>query len=816
MKTHSRVVVIGGGIVGCSVLYHLSKLGWTDAVLLEKGELTSGTTWHSVGNTPMFTTSLNLMRLLKYSVELYRTLEQETGQNVGFHHTGSVRLAATPELLEWYKGLSAMAKVIDVSFEMISVQEAKELNPLISEKGLVGASHIPADGYLDPSGVTFALAKGARQRGAEIYRNTRVLGLNRNKSGEWEVVTDNGTLTAEMVVNATGQWANEIGRMVGVRFPIIAMEHQYVVTEAVPELGTLAGEIPITRDPQRSFYLRQEGDGLLIGFYEPNPKPWGVDGIPPNFDQQLLPPDFDQIETLLLGAVERVPALGQAHIKKIINGPDAFTPDTRCLMGPVPGLRNFFILTGFSSFGITFAGGAGKCAAEWIVEGQPSVDMWELDVRRFGPYATSKRYLLDKVVEAYENEYSVHYPHEERPAGRPIKTSPIYDRLKSQGGVFGARHGWERATWFAPPGVEPFDQLTFHRANWFPHVGEECRAVRERVGVLDQTSFGKFEVSGPGATALLDRLCANKLSAHIGKIVVTQMLNERGGVECDLTVTRVAEDRYWVITAAATTTHDFAWIEWHLPADGSVSVRDITGDFACLSLMGPRAREVLGKISDDDVSNAGFSFLTCRDIHIGYAPVRAYRVSYVGELGWELYHPLEYQRSVYDRIMGAGGECGLVNYGYRALDSMRMEKGYRLWGLDMTSQNTPFEAGLGQFVKLDKGAGTTGSPSPFVGREALIRQKEEGIKSTLVSLVVEGSEAIPHGWEPVLDGDTIIGYVTSGEYGHVVDKSIALAYVPMSCSQPGTRLGIKILGERFGATVVQASLYDPTNAKLKQ
>lgn len=807
MKTTSRVVVIGGGIVGCSVLYHLTKLGWTDAVLVEKAELTSGTTWHSVGNTPLFTTSLNLLRLIKYSVDLYQTLEQETGQNVGYHPVGSLRLAGTRDLLEWYRGIADMAKLAGVAIEMIGVSEAKALNPFISEEGLVGASHIPGDGYLDPNSLTQALAKGARQRGAEIYRDTPVLAINRRQNGEWEVVTGKGTIVAETVVNAAGQWANEIEQMVGARLPIIAMEHQYVVTESVPELKSFSTEIPITRDPQRSFYLRQEGEGLLIGFYEANPIPWGVNGIPKDFAQQLLPPKFEQIESCMSAAVERFPLLGQARIRKIVNGPDAFTPDTRGIMGPLPDLTNFFVLTGFSSLGITYAGGVGKCAAEWIVQGKPTVDVWELDVNRFGPYAATKSYLLDKVIEAYENEYSVHYPHEERPAGRPLKTSPIYDRLKEQGAVFGARHGWERAMWFAPPGVDPVDELTFHRPNWFRHVGDECRVIRERVGVLDQTSFGKFEVQGPGASDFLERLCANKLSARTGRIIVTQMLDEHGGIECDLTVTRVAEDRYWVITAAATTTHDGAWIGWHLPHDGSVSLRDITGEYACLTLMGPRSRQVLGKISDDDVSNEALPFLTCRDIHIGYAPVRAYRVSYVGELGWELYHPIEYQRYIYGRIIEAGREFGIINYGYRALDSLRMEKGYRLWGLDMTSQNTPWEAGLGHFVKLNKG--------DFIGREALIRQKDEGVKKKLVSLVVEGNEVIPHGWEPVFDGKNIAGYVTSGEYGHSIDKTIVMSYVPIACGEPGTRLSICILGEAFPATVAQEPLFDPTNSRLR-
>lgn len=816
MKTHSRVVVIGGGIAGCSVLYHLAKMGWSDVVLVERKELTSGTTWHSVGNTPMFTSSLNVLRLLKYSNELYQSLEAETGQAVGYHQVGSLRLATNRDLLTWYKQIEAMAKIVGVQEEVISPEEAKELNPFLNVDGLLAVSHLHGDGYLDAASVTFALAKGAKMRGAEIYRDTRVTAVTRNATGDWDVVTDSGTISAEIVVNAAGQWGTEIGKMVGVTLPLVPMEHQYVVTEAIPELKKLTREIPVTRDPERVFYIRQETDGLLIGIFEANPLPWGVLGIPPDFVQQLLPVRFEQIETYMERAIERIPVLGQVGFKKIVNGPDAYSPDGRCLMGPVPGVRNFFVLAGFSCFGIANSGGAGRFCAEWIVNGVPSVDMWEYDVRRFGDYAAAKSFLVPKAIEAYAMDYAVHYPHEERPAGRNVKTSPIYDLLKSRGAVFGARHGWERAMWFAPTGVKPVDELSFHHPNWFEHVGEECRAVRERVGVLDQTSFGKLEVTGQGAADFLDRLCANKISSRIGRIVVTQMLNERGGVECDLTVTRVAENKFWVITAAATTTHDFDWIERHLPMDGSVATRNVTAEYACLSLMGPKARDVLSRLSDDEVSNPAFPFLTCRDIHIGYAPVRAFRVSYVGELGWELYHPIEYQRSVYETLMEAGREYGIVNYGYRALDSLRMEKGYRLWGMDMNTQTTPFEAGLGNFVKPDKIDSLTGAPIGFIGKGALVKQREEGLKTVLVSLVVEGSDSIPHGWEPVLDGEGIVGYVTSGDYGHTLSETIALAYVPASCSEPGTRLGIKILGERYDATVVRMPRYDPENSKLRQ
>jgi glycine cleavage system aminomethyltransferase T/glycine/D-amino acid oxidase-like deaminating enzyme len=807
MKHHARVVVIGGGIAGCSVLYHLAKLGWTDVVLLERNELTSGSTWHSVGNTPMFTASLNILRVLKYSNELYASLEAETGQNVGYHQVGSLRLATTRDLLKWYRQLADMAPLAGVRHEVIDVKQALELNPLINPEGVLAAAHLHGDGYLDPASVTFALAKGARQRGAEIYRGTRVERITRTASGEWAIATNNGTFHAEIVVNAGGQWGREIGRMVGVELPLVPMEHQYVVTEAVPELKQLPREIPVTRDPERVFYMRQEGDGLLIGFFEANPIPWAVNGIPREFGQQLLPERVEHLEPDLLRAMERVPVLGRVGIKKIVNGPDAYTPDGAPIVGPVPGVPNFFVIAGFSLFGIANSGGTGRMCAEWIVEGTPSIDMWEYDVRRFGEYASRKTYLVAKAIEAYAMDYAVHYPHRERDAGRPLKTSPIHDLLAAQGAVFCARHGWERPLWFAPPGVEPRDELSFGHANWFPYVGAECRAVRERVGILDQTSFGKFQVSGPGATAWLNHMCANDINVPVGKIVVTQMLNEGGGIECDLTVTRVAENTYWVVTAAWTTTHDYAWLEWHLPRDGSVSLRDITDEYAVLSLMGPCAREVLSRVTDADLSNAAFPFMRAQEIFVGAAPVRAYRISYVGELGWELYMPLSYQRHVYQRLMDAGREFGIVNFGYRALDSLRLEKGYRFWGLDMNPLTTPLEAGLAQFVKWNK--------PTFRGRDALEKQKAEGVARTLECLVVQNNEAVPHAWEPIYADDKLISYVCSGEYGHCVGKTIVLAYLPREYSAPGTELSIKLFGERFPATVERVPLYDPTNARLK-
>lgn len=802
-----RVLVIGGGIAGCSVLYHLARLGWSEALLVERGELTSGSTWHSVGNTPMFATSLNTLRLLKYSNELYGSLEAETGQGIGYHRVGSLRLATNPDLVTWYKEVEAMARLAGVDAPLISTREALELNPIFNPEAVLAVSHLYGDGYLDPSGVTHALAQGARQRGAHIARQTRVRALRATASGDWEVETDRGPVRAEVVVNAAGQWGREVGRMAGVELPLVPVEHQYVVTEPVQRLKTIGHEIPVTRDPERVFYMRQEGEGLLFGFFEENPIPWAVDGIPADFGQQLLPERIEHLAPHLERAVERVPLLAQVGLARIVNGPDAYTPDGAPLVGPVPGTRNFYVIAGFSLFGIANAGGTGRALAEWIVEGAPGVDMWAYDARRYGDYAARKSFLVPKAEEAYALDYAIHYPHRERTAGRPVKTSPIHDLLAAQGAVFAERHGWERPLWFAPEGVPARDELGFGKPNWFPYVAQECKAVRERVGILDQTSFGKFEVSGPGAVDWLNWMCANQINVPVGRIVVTQMLNARGGIECDLTVTRVGNDRFWIVTAAATTTHDYSWMEAHRPRDGRVSLRDMTGEYAVLSLMGPRARSVLQQLTDADVSNAGFPFLAARELTIGAAPVRAYRVSYVGELGYELYHPLPYQRQLYHLLMDAGRDLGIVNFGYRALDSLRMEKGYRFWGFDMNALSTPREAGMMGFVRLNKGE--------FQGRAALVEGPGANPTRALVSLAIEGDYAVPHGWEPLYNGADVVGYVASGEQGHSVGCALALAYLPPELSKPGTQVELELHGERHRATIVQAPVYDPKNEKLR-
>jgi dimethylglycine dehydrogenase len=571
MPHTARVVVIGGGVAGCSLLYHLTKLGWSDVLLVEKDELTSGSTWHAAGLCTQFNPSYNLMKLLRYSIDLYERLEGETGQAVDLHRCGSLRLASSVDRLDEFEHRKGIAELLGIPCEIVPPERVRELFPLVDTQGVLAAAYLPTDGYVDPTGVTQALAKGAASKGARILRHTGVTGLER-VGDEWRLQTTQGEIRCEIVVNAAGQWAREVGRLAGLELPIVPLEHHYLVTEPLEAVAALERELPVLRDTDASFYVRGEGDALLVGPFERNTRPWALDGIPEDFHASLLPPDLERLEEVLGAAARRIPAFGGAGIRSVVNGPDGYTPDGRCLMGPVPGLRGFHVLAGFSIFGIVFGGGAGRYAAEWIVEGQPSDNMWEVDVRRFDDYASSARYVAARACEVYEHEYAIHYPEQERPAGRPLKTSPLYDRLAAKGAVFGARFGWERPLWFARD--EPArDAYSFRRGSWHAAVGRECRAVRSGVGVLDQTSFAKYELSGPGAEVLLDRLCANRLPSRPGRIVLTQMCTPRGGIECDVTVTRLADDRFYVVSAAATERHDHAWIERHLPPTAACGSR---------------------------------------------------------------------------------------------------------------------------------------------------------------------------------------------------------------------------------------------------
>jgi dimethylglycine dehydrogenase len=799
----AKVAVIGGGIAGCSLAYHLTKLGWDNVVLLEQAELTAGSTWHAAGLCTQFNSSYNLMGLLRRSVELYQRLETETGQAVDYHACGSIRLAATDDRLEEFRQRAAMAELVGVPFELVGPERVAELHPLLDTSGIRAAAYLPTDGHVDPTGLTHAFVRGATN--VRIHRRTPVVAIRRERR-RWLLETPAGEVRAEIVVNAAGQWAREVGRLAGADLPLVPLQHHYVVTVPLPEVAALDRELPVLRDPDASYYVRQEGEGLLIGPFERNPKSWAVDGIPAGFHGKLLPSRLEQIEGPLAAAAKRVPVFADAGIRSVVNGPDAYTPDGRCLMGPVPGLRDFHVLAGFSIFGIVFSGGAGRYAAEWIVDGQPSDSMWELDVRRFGGYATSNPYLVARATQVYEREYAIHYPEEELPAGRPVKVDPIYDRLAARGAVFGERFGWERPLWFSHGGPAR-DEYSFRRGNWFGAVGGECRAVRSGVGVLDQTSFAKFRVSGPGAERFLDRVLANRLPQEVGRMALTQACRPSGGIECDLTVTRVEPEQFYLVSAAATENHDYAWLQLQLrDEDDDVRLENVTACYGVLTLAGPRSRELLQKLTHEDVSRTSLPFFRARDVQVGPVPTLALRVSYVGELGFELHHALQYQRTLYDLVLGAGAPLGLVDFGYRALDSMRLEKAYRLWGVDISADYTPLEAGLERFVSFDKG--------DFVGRDALLRQRDRGIGRTLVCLTIETNDADAHGYEPIRAARKPIGYVAAGGYGHVVERSIALAYLPVEHSEPGTTLTIDILGEPRPAVVVPQPLYDPENLEL--
>ena len=790
MLAEARVAIVGGGVAGTSLLYHLGVAGWEDVVLLEENELTSGSTWHAAGLCTQFNPSYNLTGLLRYSVELYKTLAAD------YHECGSVRLATTPDRVDEFRHRAATAELLGVPVEIVGPEHVRELHPLIEVDDVLAAAYLPTDGHVDPSSLTRAFVADAGDR---VFRHAPVTALQR-RNGAWTLTTPKGEIRAAVVVDAAGQWAPKVARLAGADLPLVSLEHHYVVTDAIAELGGRERELPVLRDPDGSFYVRQEGAGLLVGPFERDTRPWEVED---GFHARLLPPDLDRLERALTDAAARMPAFGTAGIKNVVNGPDAYTPDGRCLMGPLPGLRDFHVLAGFSIFGIVFAGGAGRYAAEWIVDGRPSDNMWELDVRRFGDWARSPSFLVPRALDVYEREYAIHYPEEERDAGRPVKQDALHDVLRRRGAVMGFRFGWERPLWFSRDGVR--DEYSMRRGNWHDAVGEECRAVRSAVGVLDQSSFAKYRVSGPGAEAFLDRLCANRLPA-LGRIALTQVCRPGGGIECDLTVTRVEPERFYLVSAAATELHDYAWLEWHLPGDGSVELRNDTERYGVLTLAGPRSRELLQSLVEEDVSREAFSFFRARHLEVGGVPTLTLRVSYVGELGFELHHPAEHLRTLYDRLLEAGEPLGLVDFGYRALDSLRLEKAYRLWGVDMSADWSPLEAGLERFVAFDKGE--------FVGRDALLRQREEGVARTLACLTVETDDADPHGNEPVRADGTPIGYVSAGGYGHVVEQSIALAYLPVAHAEPETRLTVDILGEPRPTVVVPQPIYDPENLWL--
>ncbi len=795
-------MVVGGGVGGCSILYWLARLGWEDVILVERAELTSGSTFHSAGLVGQLRSSLALTKMMMESVDLYRSLETEVGLETGWHEIGSLRLASSPERMEEISRQAGWAKTFGLPLELISPEEAHGLFPAMTTEGVLGGAFLPTDGYIDPSQLTFALAEGARRRGAEVATGTRVVGVSMERGRVTGVETDRGFIETEIVVNAGGMYAREIGALVGVNVPIVPMAHEYLITKPTG----LPLEMPTMRDPSLLVYFRPESGGLIMGGYERHCAPWGLDGIPADFNSRLLEEDWPRFEELMENAIVRVPSLAEMEIVKLINGPEAFTPDGEFILGPSE-VRGFWVAAGFCAHGLAGAGGMGKLVAEWIVEGTPSLDVWQMDSRRFGAAYRSREYTLSRTREIYETYYDVKYPGHERSAGRPLRVSAAYSRLQELGAVFGEKSGWERANWFAPNAGRGDESLRPHGwagKLWSPAIGAEHVACRETAAIFDESSFAKILVSGEGAADLLELLSANRVVRDVGQVTYTQMLNPRGGIECDFTVTRLDEDRFRIVTGTAFGQHDLAWIRQHASDDGSVQVEDETSAYACFGVWGPRAREILQPVTTTDLSNESFPYMHARELAVGRVPCFGLRVTYVGELGWELYCRSEFGLALWDTIWDAGREHGLVAGGYKAIDSLRLEKGYRVWGADITPDDSPFEAGLGFAVKLDK--------DDFVGRDALLSAPEPDRR--LRCLTLDDPRAVALGSEPVRIGGELVGRVTSGGFGYTVERSIAYAYLPVE-QGVGTDVEVEIFGEWVAGVVVKEPLFDPKGERIR-
>ncbi len=805
----ARAVVIGGGVAGASIAYHLCELGWKEVVLVDRAGLTSGSTFHSAGLVGQLRSSVTLTRMMMYSVELYRRLAEETGVDPSWHEVGSLRLASSRERIEELRRLAGWGDTFGLPLSIITTKEALELFPLFDPTGVEGAAFLPTDGYLDPNGLTFALAEGAKRRGCRVVTGSRVTGID-VQEGHVRGVTfeDREPIQTDVVVNAGGMFAGQIGRLAGVEVPVVAFAHQYLLTKPI---DGVRADLPSMRDPDRLVYFRPEaGGGLVMGGYERNPAPWMVqDGPPPDFNDTLLPEDWERFEPLADAAFGLVPALQAAEVVKMINGPEAFTPDGEFVMGESD-VRGFFVAAGFCAHGIAGAGGIGKVMAEWIADGEPEFDVWKMDIRRFGPQYRSRDYALARAYEIYSTYYDIHYPNEERQAGRPLKVAPTYERLRTLGAEFGEKSGWERANWFASnedPAMEHLRPRGWAGQHWSTAIPVEHLATRERAGLFDETSFAKIEITGAGAVDLLQRLCANDVDVSAGRVVYTQMLNRRGGIESDVTVSRLGEDSFMIVTGTAFGNHDLGWIRKHLPEGGSVTVQDITASLACFGLWGPRARDVLSGLCETDLSNAGFPYMTWQRMPVAGVPCWTARVTYVGELGWELYPAMDDAVALWDALMVAGRDHGVVPAGYRAIDSLRLEKGYRAWGSDITPEESPFEAGLGFAVKMTKG--------DFIGREALEHARSDGERKKFRCLTLADTRSLALGNEPVRSGERVVARITSGGVGYSLGKSIAYAYLPMGLDEIGTKLTVEVFGERVDAEVVDEPLWDPKGERIR-
>ncbi|MFN7009538.1 MAG: FAD-dependent oxidoreductase [Allorhizobium sp.] len=810
LPSHAQIVVIGGGIIGCSTAYHLAKDHKADVLLIEQGTLTSGSTWHAAGLVGQLRSSASITRVLKYSVELYKGLEAETGLATGWKMTGCLRLATNQDRWTEFKRLATTAGSFGMDMHLISPEEVKRMWPLMRVDDLVGASWLPTDGQASPSDITQSLAKGARMHGAKIVENVRVTGFEIKDGRILKVKTTQGDIACEKVVNCAGQWARQVGDMAGINVPLQAVKHQYIITEKIDGLST---DAPTIRDPDRRTYFKEEVGGLVMGGYEPNPQPWLTGDLPNDWAFRLFDDDFDHFEQHMMQAMERVPALEKVGVKQMINGPESFTPDGNFILGAAPECKNMFVGAGFNAFGIASGGGAGWVLAQWVVDGEAPLDLWVVDIRRFAGMHRDRQWVCDRTLEAYGKHYTIAFPHEEYESGRPRLVSPLYARLKASGAVFGSKLGWERPNWFAPPGMEAKDVYSMGRQNWFEPVGDEHRHVRDAVGVFDQSSFSKYELSGPDAQKALDWICANDVSKPVGRLTYTQLLNTRGGIEADLTVARIADEKFYIVTGTGFRTHDYGWIADHIPDGLDCTLSDITEEWGTLSLMGPKARDVLSAVTSADVSNAAFPFGHVREILIAGAAVRALRVTYVGELGWELHIPIAALGEVYDALMAAGSEHDIRPIGYRALESLRLEKGYRAWSSDITPNDTPFEAGLGWAVKLRKN-------TDFLGRQALESLAGQPLKKRLMGFTVDDPSVVLAGRETILRNGEPVGYLTSGGYGYTIGKNIGYGYVRNAdgVSDEYLKSGtyeLVVAAEKTPATLHFGPMFDPAMDKIK-
>jgi glycine cleavage system aminomethyltransferase T/glycine/D-amino acid oxidase-like deaminating enzyme len=835
LPDRARCVIVGGGVGGTSLAYHLAKLGWEDVVLLERSQLTSGSTFHSAGLVGQLRGSVSLTKMMMHSVDLYRRLGEESEFDPGWVECGGIRLASSEERMEELRRQAGWAKTFGLPLELISAEEAKELFPLMSTEGVLGAAWLPTDGYIDPAQLTYALADGARQGGCRIFTSTRVTGIEVRDGRVRGVRTDRGHVEAEVVVDAGGMFAAEIARMADVRVPLLPMSHQYLVTqphdairearEALPSFvphsdakgGSTRGRLPTLRDPDLLVYYREDGDGLVMGGYErcsePAFLPAGpsrVEAIPADFNGRLLEEDWERFEEITENSKQRLPAMEKITVTKLINGPEAFTPDNEFCLGETA-VGGFFVCAGFCAHGLAGAGGIGKVVAEWIAEGEPSLDLWQMDIRRFGARYRSPAYTHARIKETYETYYDIRYPNHERQAGRPLRISPANAWHREHKAAFGEKSGWERVNWYernATAGDEALRPRGWAGRHWSPAIGAEHHATRKTAALFDESSFAKLEIEGPGAESFLEVLCDNRVGRGVGQITYTQMLNRRGGIECDFTVARLAEERFSIVTGTAFGNHDREWMRRHLPDDGEVRIHDVTSQWACFGIWGPRAREVLQPLTPQDLGNEAFPYMSLRETTVGDAPVRMLRVTYVGELGWELYCPTEYGLGLWRALWEAGQPHGILAGGYRAIDSLRLEKGYRVWGADITPDQDPYEGGVGFCVKLDKEA-------PFVGRDAVAAAKECGPRARLRCLTLQDPRSIALGNEPVRVGGEIVGRATTGGYGYTVERSIAYAYLPAECSEPATPVSVEIFGRWVEGEVASEPLFDPQGERVR-